>query len=111
MVLSQFAYPAALGDLFAAVLALAVSIPCSWPKVPRSLRGCCVWVFNVWGTADLIVAIVLATIYDAIASMRRRLRGYRTFVGSPRRHSYALITFVRVRLAQPAPIFGGRKQF
>ena len=62
----QFAYPAALGDLIAAVLALA-AIP-AVAKGARSAR-LLVWVFNVWGTADLIVAIVLATIYDANASM------------------------------------------
>src|SRR2546428_1653248 len=58
----QFAYPAALGDLLTAVLAFA-SIPAvakGW-KVGRPL----VWVFNTLGTADLIVAITLATLYGA----------------------------------------------
>ena len=62
----QFAYPAALGDLLAALLAFA-SIPAvikDW-KVGRPM----VWVFNVFGTLDLVVAIALATIYEAPVSM------------------------------------------
>jgi len=58
----QFAYPAALGDLLTAVLAFA-SIPAvanGW-KVGRPL----VWVFNTVGTVDLVVAITLATAYQA----------------------------------------------
>ena len=58
----EFAYPAALGDLASALLALA-SIPAvanGW-KSARLL----VWVFNVFGTLDLASAITLATIYQA----------------------------------------------
>ena len=57
-----FAYPAAFGDLLAALLAL-VAIPAvamNW----RSARHL-VWIFNVEGTLDLIAAITLATIYGA----------------------------------------------
>ena len=59
---SQFAYPAAFGDLLAALLALA-AIPAvaQGARVARPL----VWVFNVEGTIDLIDAIALATIYGA----------------------------------------------
>jgi len=58
----QFAYPAAFGDLITAVLALMA--------IPFVLRGSVfarslVWVFNVFGTVDLLVAIVTATIYNA----------------------------------------------
>ena len=58
----QFAYPAAFGDLLAALLALAAipAVAGNW-RVARSL----VWIFNVEGTVDLIAAITLATIYDA----------------------------------------------
>jgi hypothetical protein len=58
----QFAYPAAFGDLLAAILAL-VSIP----AVTKGHRGgrLLVWVFNVEGSLDLIAAITLATIYGA----------------------------------------------
>jgi len=62
----QFAYPAALGDLLTALLAFA-SIPAvlkDW-NAGRPL----VWVFNIVGTLDLVVAIALATIYGAPVSM------------------------------------------
>lgn len=62
----EFAYPAALGDLLAALLAVA-AIPAvaakariAWPLV---------WIFNVEGTVDLLAAITLATIYDAAPHM------------------------------------------
>jgi hypothetical protein len=61
-----FAYPAAFGDLLAAVLAIA-AIP-AVAKQTRSAR-LLVWIFNVEGTLDLLVAIVLATVYDASAHM------------------------------------------
>jgi hypothetical protein len=62
----QFAYPAAFGDLVAALLALAAI-----PAVARGARiaRLQVWAFNVWGTADLVDAIALATIYEAAPSM------------------------------------------
>jgi hypothetical protein len=58
----QFAYPAAFGDLLAALLALAAI-----PAVARNAGGgrLLVWIFNVEGTVDLIAAITLATIYEA----------------------------------------------
>ncbi len=62
----QFAYPAALGDLVAALLAFA-----SIPAVVKGLSSGrpLVWVFNIFGTLDLVVAITLATIYQAPVSM------------------------------------------
>jgi hypothetical protein len=62
----RFAYPAAFGDLLAAVLAMAAI-----PGVLRGARGgrLLVWIFNVEGTADLITAIALATIYSAAPFM------------------------------------------
>jgi hypothetical protein len=62
----EFAVPAALGDLAAAVLAVAAI-----PAVARNARGAgaLVWSFNVLGTVDLVAAIALATIHDAAASM------------------------------------------
>jgi hypothetical protein len=62
----EFAYPAALGDLCAALLAVAAIL-----AVARDIRGgrLLVWIFNVEGTLDLTAAIVLATIYGASASM------------------------------------------
>jgi hypothetical protein len=61
-----FAYPAALGDLLAAVLAI-VAMPAVATQA-RSARSL-VWVFNVEGTLDLVAAIVLATIHRASAYM------------------------------------------
>jgi hypothetical protein len=62
----QFAYPAAYGDLLAAVLAL-LSIPAvavgHWTSRPL------VWTFNLEGSLDLLTAIALATVYDASAYM------------------------------------------
>ena len=62
----KFAYPAALGDLISAALAFfavfLVSRDSTWA---RSL----VWVFNIFGTLDLLLAITLATVYDAPAFM------------------------------------------
>lgn len=63
---SKFAYPAAFGDLLAAVLALAA--------IPAVARGSnngriLVWIFNVEGTVDLFTAITLATIYKAAPYM------------------------------------------
>jgi hypothetical protein len=62
----QFAYPAAFGDLLAAVLAM-VAIP----AVARNARigRLLVWIFNIEGTLDLLLAIVLATVYEAAAYM------------------------------------------
>jgi hypothetical protein len=59
---AQFAYPAAYGDLLAALLAF-VAIP----AVAKEIKGApfFVWAFNVEGTVDLIAAILLATAYGA----------------------------------------------
>jgi hypothetical protein len=63
---AQFAYPAAAGDLLAALLAIA-AIPAVAAN-SRSAKGL-VWIFSVEGTVDLAVAITLATVYDAGPSM------------------------------------------
>ncbi len=62
----QFAYPAAFGDLITAVLAFAA--------IPFVLRGRrlakpAVWIFNIFGTLDLLSAISFATIYNAPVAM------------------------------------------
>src|SRR5262245_43106028 len=58
----QFAYPAAFGDLAAALLALAALAALT--RGARSGRAL-VWIFNLEGSVDLANAIVLATIFDA----------------------------------------------
>jgi len=57
----QFAYPAAFGDLLAAVLAL-VAIPAV--ATNHGSAKALVWVFSIEGTVDLAAAIALATLYD-----------------------------------------------
>lgn len=58
----QFAYPAALGDLVTAGLALAsLAAVVNGAAFARPL----VWVFNVFGTLDLLSAITLATVHGA----------------------------------------------
>jgi hypothetical protein len=59
---APFAYPAAFGDLLAAVLAIAAI-----PAVGAGSRSAkpLVWIFNVEGSVDLLLAIALATIYGA----------------------------------------------
>ncbi|HZQ67617.1 MAG TPA: hypothetical protein VFA68_03780 [Terriglobales bacterium] len=58
----QFAYPAAYGDLLAAVLAL-----CALWAVAANSRSArlLTWIFSVEGTLDLATAITLAQIYKA----------------------------------------------
>jgi len=63
---SQFAKKAAFGDLLTAILAFAA--------IPLVLSGSglaklAVWIFNIVGTIDLIVAITTATIYNAPPTM------------------------------------------
>lgn len=63
---AKFAYPAAYGDLLAAVLALAAipAVAQRW-KIGLPL----VWIFNVEGTVDLFNAIGLANAYKAAPYM------------------------------------------
>jgi hypothetical protein len=58
----EFAYPAATGDFITSMLAFA-AIP--WVAMNLRVGKSLVWVFNVFGTVDLIAAITLATIYNA----------------------------------------------
>ena len=60
----QFSYPAAFGDLLAAMLAILAI-----PAVSKEKRGgrLLVWVFNVEGTLDLITALTLAPLFNASA--------------------------------------------
>jgi hypothetical protein len=51
---SAFAAPAAYGDLGAVMLAAAASLAL-WRRA--SLAVALVWIFNVWGTSDLLFAV------------------------------------------------------
>jgi hypothetical protein len=58
----HFAYPAALGDLLTAVLAfVSIFLVLRNSVYARPM----VWLFNVFGTLDLLDAITLATVYGA----------------------------------------------
>lgn len=59
---SEFAYPAAFGDLLVAFLSLTALF-----FVTRNMQGgrLLVWLFNIVGILDLLVAITLATRYNA----------------------------------------------
>jgi hypothetical protein len=63
---TEFAYPAAFGDLVTAMIAFVA--------IPLVLRGSraakpVVWTFNIFGTLDLLAAITTATIYNAPVEM------------------------------------------
>ena len=63
---TEFAYPAAIGDLVAAILAL-IAIPAVMSNA--GYAKALVWTFNIWGTLDLFNAIVLATKFGAAPYM------------------------------------------
>jgi hypothetical protein len=56
----QFAVPAALGDFVAAVLAV---VALRAVRKEAASAKAWVWVFNVWGTLDLLTAITLAVTF------------------------------------------------
>jgi hypothetical protein len=63
---SEFAYPAAFGDLLTSIIAFVT--------IPLVLRGSAlarpaVWFFNIFGTLDLVSAVTLATIHNALVTM------------------------------------------
>jgi hypothetical protein len=62
----EFAVPSAYGDLIAAILAV-IAIPAVATSHP--LAKPLVWIFNLEGSADLINAIALATVYAAAPYM------------------------------------------
>ena len=62
----EFAYPAAFGDLVTAIIAF-VAIPLVLRN--SALAKPAVWLFNIFGTIDLVAAITTATIYNAPVTM------------------------------------------
>jgi len=62
----EFAYPAAFGDLVTAIIAF-VAIPLVLRN--SALAKPAVWLFNIFGTIDLLAAITTATIYNAPVAM------------------------------------------
>src|SRR5512138_256205 len=63
---SEFAQPAAFGDLLAALLALAAIAAL---VLHARAAFILVWMFSIEGTIDLAVAITLATVYHAAPFM------------------------------------------
>jgi hypothetical protein len=63
---SEFTYPAAFGDLLAALLAMASVFAII---LNYSRATFLVWVFNILGSLDLLLAIVLATSFGAAPYM------------------------------------------
>ena len=63
---SQFAYPAAIGDFIAAVLAM-VSVPAVMYRWNNAKP--LVWIFNIVGSLDFILAIGLAVTFGATTHM------------------------------------------
>src|SRR5262245_2496725 len=63
---SAFAAPAAYGDLVAAVLAVVATIALS---TRASFASLLVWLFNVWGAADLLFAFYQGLFVVQLASM------------------------------------------
>ena len=59
---SRFAYPAALGDFLASILAL-LALPAVLYRT--GMARPLVWIFNLEGTIDLGAAITLSTLYNA----------------------------------------------
>src|SRR5262249_25146280 len=63
---SQFAYKAAFGDFLTAIIAfIAIPLVLTGSGLAKSM----VWIFNIVGTVDLLVAITTATIYNAPSAM------------------------------------------
>ncbi|HEY8945168.1 MAG TPA: hypothetical protein VIM73_12945, partial [Polyangiaceae bacterium] len=63
---AEFAYPAAVGDLLAALLALAALAA----LLRRSrLATPLLWLFNLEGSVDLLAAITLANVFQAAGAM------------------------------------------
>jgi hypothetical protein len=77
----HLAYPAAFGDLLTAVLAfVSIFLVLRNSIYARTL----VWVFNVFGTLDLLDAITLATVYGApVLYLWDRLTGFPRFGSRP----------------------------
>lgn len=63
---NSFAVPAALGDFMAAMLATVALFAVRRTALVFNMQAkTWVWIFNVWGTFDLLVAITLAVVFKA----------------------------------------------
>ena len=100
---AHFACPAAFGDLLAALLALlAIPAVSSDAKIARPL----VWLFNVEGSLDLLLAIALANRFHVASYMGTAYWIPAFWVPALLVTHY--ITFI-VLLRSPAPTMGQRR--
>lgn len=63
---TEFAYPAAFGDLATAIIAFVAIL---FVLRGSGLAKPIVWIFNIWGTLDLVTAVTMATIHGAPFAM------------------------------------------
>ena len=90
---SAFAAPAAYGDLGAAILAVAASVALSRRA---SVAVVLVWVFNVWGAADLLFAF-----YHGLfgVGLDARMLGAAFFIPTRGRSRYRFLSRMALYLA------------
>jgi hypothetical protein len=94
---STFAAPAAYGDLVAAVLAVVATIALSTRAPFASLL---IWLFNVWGAADLLFAFYRGLFVVQLASMLGAAFFIPTAIVPPLLITHGLIVWLLVRPGQ-----------
>src|SRR5262245_27077657 len=94
---SAFAAPAAYGDLIAALLAVAATIALA---SRAAFAIVVVWVFNVWGTADLLLAFYHGLAWELDASRLGAAFFIPTAVVPPLLVTHGLIFWLLVRPRQ-----------
>jgi len=91
---STFAAPAAYGDFVAALLAIAAILAVA--KRVQLASGL-MWMFNVWGTADLLNAIYLGTVHAKDPGMLGAAFYIPTAIVPPLLVTHGLIFWILVR--------------
>lgn len=94
---AAFAAPAAYGDLVAGVLAIVATLALA--KRARWAVGL-VWVFNVWGAADLLYAIYAGNVHVSDAGMFGAAFFIPTAIVPPLLVTHALVFLVLLRLTR-----------
>jgi hypothetical protein len=94
---SAFAAPAAYGDLVAAVLAVVATIALF---TRASFASLLVWLFNVWGAADLLFAFYQGLFVVQLASMLGAAFFIPTAIVPPLLITHGLIFWLLVRPGQ-----------
>jgi hypothetical protein len=94
---SAFAAPAAYGDLVAAVLAVVATIALS---TRASFASLLMWLFNVWGAADLLFAFYHGLFVVQLASLLGAAFFIPTAIVPPLLITHGLIFWLLVRRGQ-----------